>query len=590
MCLHAAAAMLLAVTPLAAFAEVVLFLDGQTHQASGKGTHPLWSVPTTFNDASGHTRRTSISNDTFALLVDGSGSMAFGFALPQGTGFVPGTYAGATGDATSVRGEATNRSGIHISILSRACHEEEGWIKIYESEIAADGSFSRLAMDFLHYCESGPAPLFGAIRINSDIPLTHAEPYAVAGKLQRATQGETVRLDALDSFSYSASSLTYLWEQIAGPPVQLFDAATRVASFMAPDVPVGGEELQFRLTVTDAENNSGSDVAAVHAHNPADPRTRAFIHSRIGDPVFRWWRLLYSQTIPTGDNADIEYTLDETEWSMWAVKMGTYGAQVNMNGGFRPRRDRGLDFAAITGSISADFQAPIGADSPGLYLNGQRHESNSTVVPWMQFAGFGAGCGTVVGAFQIHELEFDPPTSPFDHVIANKLAIDFVVHCLHEVVEPAISGSFRMNSAIPLHDGIVPPLPPSPPVSVTLTVSPNPAQVNQPVRFTWSSTNANFCYGFNGFPHEHPIPTSGSVTTTFAAAVEQQFYLRCLTSSTMGEAFADIRITDHPPPPPPPPPPPAARGGGGASGKLDLAWMLLALMLSSRGRRRAARE
>ena len=191
-----------------ASAETVVYLDGATQLAFGRGTSSLWSGPATFDDASGYQREVHVTGDQLGVWVLGQVRfIEIGISSPAGAGLAPGTYAGVR--------------TISATINNRSCSEQEGWFKIYESEFAADGSAVKLAIDGLHWCEHDQAPLFVAVRVNSTVPITRAEPYAIAGFLQHATQGETVTLDGLDSYSYTYSPLSYLWEQTEGPLVQL---------------------------------------------------------------------------------------------------------------------------------------------------------------------------------------------------------------------------------------------------------------------------------------------------------------------------------------------------------------------------------
>jgi len=59
-------------------------------------------------------------------------------------------------------------------------------------------------------------------------------------------------------------TLAYFWEQIGGEPVVLTAVDQAEASFSAPDVGVGGQAFEFRLTVTDGGNLKAQDTCIVN--------------------------------------------------------------------------------------------------------------------------------------------------------------------------------------------------------------------------------------------------------------------------------------------------------------------------------------
>jgi hypothetical protein len=581
----------LAATP--ARAETVILVDGSTMFSLGKGTSSLYGFPTVFDDSQPLSRQVTLSGDqiTIEIGVPASLHMHFDIKTPTGTRFSPGNYPAAALDNYGVHpSDPTDWTSVNGNVNSNGCTTTEGWVKVHESEFGSDDSIVRLAFDFLQWCDFIRAPLFVAVRVNSAVPLTRPEPYAFAGLKQHATEGETVTLDAWDSYSYAASPLTYLWEQIEGPAVAIANPAARRTTFVAPVVPVGGVPLRFRLTVTDAENESDTDIITIQAHHPSDPRTRALIHSRIGDPIFQYWREVYS---PNGlDSADLVQTLAESAFAMRGWVEGDSGLRIDMKGSFRPRRDRGVDLSATVGIVRGIFLAPWGhSPALGRYLNAQAVNPNWTTNPYMTFGGFALSCGDSTGAFEILELEFGGPPDPLNGTTtATKAAIDFVQQCAGATsLSPAITGSIRFNSAIPLHDGIVPSLPAAAPINAQLTISPNPAVVNQTVTFSWSAPNAAYCTGVNGIPQSptEALPASGSVTTTYVAATTQQFWLRCFTSNSMGQDTETLTVNDASPPPPPPPPG-GGGGGGGSMGFIELLAMLLGLLAVNSTRFRRA--
>lgn len=560
-------------------AETIVLVDGATQFELGKGTSSQWGFPTTFDDAQGTSRQVLYSDDRLEVQIGPPGFISMLVNGPTGSRLAPGTYADAGGtNMGALAGDPTAWTAKTVAINGRGCNESDGWVKVYESEFGASPTDVKLALDVLHWCDRDQAPLFIAVRVDSAVPLTRPQPYAVAGRTQYGTEGETVKLDAYGSYSYTGSPLRYSWRQVGGPAVVLSNSESRTATFTVPDVPPGGLPLTFQLTVTDAENDTDTDLVTVQTYDASDPRTRALLHSRAGDPIFAGWRELYANDPTAGDIKDLVYTLSESEFAARGWQFGTYGTHIEMQGSFRPRRDIGIDYPAVGTRLLGLFSAPRdSAPAPGRFVNGQSIDPNATTLPFITVASV-LQCNTSIGAFEILELEFGAP-EPGGGLTVAKAAIDFEQYCAGLDVKPPITGSIRLNSAIPLHDGIAPPLAQPSATTVRLTIAPNPVVVNAPVTFTWSSTNANYCYGFNGFPATGVLAPSGSVTTSFLAAEVQDYSIRCFTSNSVGEDVERLTVSNAPPPP-------SSGGGGGGGGSLGGGDVFVIVFFIVVGRRR----
>lgn len=93
-------------------------------------------------------------------------------------------------------------------------------------------------------------------------------PAARAGENLSVTVGEVVTLDGSRSADPEGGTLRYDWVQTYGEAVPLSGASGAVASFTAPSVDAGGTTLVFRLTVTDPEEKTGTDLVTVHVDPP----------------------------------------------------------------------------------------------------------------------------------------------------------------------------------------------------------------------------------------------------------------------------------------------------------------------------------
>ncbi len=86
-------------------------------------------------------------------------------------------------------------------------------------------------------------------------------PVADAGPDRSGVEAGTVTLDGSASFDPDGDPITFTWEQIGGPAVQLSGAGTAKATFTAAE----GETYHFRLTVRDDRNGAGIDRVTVTA-------------------------------------------------------------------------------------------------------------------------------------------------------------------------------------------------------------------------------------------------------------------------------------------------------------------------------------
>lgn len=88
-------------------------------------------------------------------------------------------------------------------------------------------------------------------------------PTAVAGQNQVVYEGASVALDGSGSSDIDGSIVGYQWAQIGGTGISINGASTSQASFTAPVVGLDGDNLTFRLTVTDEDGASASSNVTV---------------------------------------------------------------------------------------------------------------------------------------------------------------------------------------------------------------------------------------------------------------------------------------------------------------------------------------
>jgi K319-like protein len=95
------------------------------------------------------------------------------------------------------------------------------------------------------------------------------KPHADAGGDQTVDEGEWVTLDGEDSSDPNGGNLEYSWIQTGGPDVDLQDTSDPQAHFWSPYV-YDDEELQFSLTVRNAEGNSDEDSVSIRVNTDVD--------------------------------------------------------------------------------------------------------------------------------------------------------------------------------------------------------------------------------------------------------------------------------------------------------------------------------
>lgn len=107
-----------------------------------------------------------------------------------------------------------------------------------------------------------------------DVFVTHINqaPTADAGGPGPLTRDEfsTVTLNGSGSSDPEGDELAFSWAQTGGTSVALIDANMAVASFVAPGVGPGGEDLTFTLTVDDGEFTD-TDSVVIHVQMANDP-------------------------------------------------------------------------------------------------------------------------------------------------------------------------------------------------------------------------------------------------------------------------------------------------------------------------------
>jgi hypothetical protein len=106
-----------------------------------------------------------------------------------------------------------------------------------------------------------------SITVTDTAPPPNSAPTADAGNDQIVSEGDNVTLNGTSSSDPDGDTLTYSWNQTAGPVVVLSNSSTANPAFTAPDVDSGGATLTFELTVDDGNGGNDTDTVDILVQN-----------------------------------------------------------------------------------------------------------------------------------------------------------------------------------------------------------------------------------------------------------------------------------------------------------------------------------
>jgi hypothetical protein len=118
--------------------------------------------------------------------------------------------------------------------------------------------------DSFLYTVSDGKDVSGSAAVTINILPVNDAPVANAGPDRVVNEGETVILDATNSYDIDDELLNYAWVQLDGPTVSLSDPNAIQPRFAAIDVGLDSVTLTFQLTVTDAQGLEATDISSVN--------------------------------------------------------------------------------------------------------------------------------------------------------------------------------------------------------------------------------------------------------------------------------------------------------------------------------------
>jgi hypothetical protein len=274
-----------------------------------------------------------------------------------------------------------------------------------------NGSIKNLAINFKQNCEGGSKALFGAVRINSSLPLNVKGPFAIAGSPVEAIEGANVILNGSQSFKRDGTSLKYMWLQKSGPRVQLRGSTSATPSFTAPTgLPLGGAVLEFKLEVTDGISYADTDTVQVKVYSKSDRQNyiefRSQAHDYIGNGQYYRFNSTNTHFRFSGSQSGVHISLSSSD--SWTI-----------------------DMVPASGST---FKV-------GDYEGAERYPFQAAGKPGLSVSGNGRGCNTLTGRFNVTVAE----TDSIKNIIA--FGAEFEQHC--EGSTDALLGTIRYNCLDP---------------------------------------------------------------------------------------------------------------------------------------------
>ena len=104
--------------------------------------------------------------------------------------------------------------------------------------------------------------------VEVDVTYVNHQPTAVATGPAMANEGDPVHLDGSASTDPDQNTLSYSWSQVSGPDVvNLMGADTALPTFIAPQVPCGGQPVVMMLTVNDGYGGTDSKNVTINVAN-----------------------------------------------------------------------------------------------------------------------------------------------------------------------------------------------------------------------------------------------------------------------------------------------------------------------------------
>jgi hypothetical protein len=320
----------------------------------------------------------SHTGNTVSVSYNGTNQWTFDFAAPQNSALVAGNYE----DAGREGFQSPTKPGLDASGAGRGSNTLTGRFIVWEAVYSPTGDVVSFAADFCQHSDGAVPALYGIIRINSDVPLLVPGPHAAPGANSSAIEGDSVMLNGSNSTDYDGTIVSYQWQQLSGPSATLNSPLGAQTTFVAPPVPVGGQDLVFQLRVTDQAGRTDISDVTVHVASQYDPQFSIVFVSQAGDYI--------------GGGKTWKVTKDDGLFSI--ASNFDNGVTVNFDGD----SSWTLDFAGIG---NAPLQSGV------LYSNAALYPLQTVNQPGLDVYGDGRGSDTVTGQFYVLSIGYNADNS-----------------------------------------------------------------------------------------------------------------------------------------------------------------------------------
>jgi Calx-beta domain/Divergent InlB B-repeat domain len=313
------------------------------------------------------------------------------------------------------RFRSATHPGLDISGEGRGCNEVTGRFIVLEATYDGQGELLTFAADFEQHCEGGAAALYGAVRIDSAIPIV---PVLSMG----------------DAFAIEGGVMTFtvaLSEPASSPVTVHFETGDGTAFSGTQYVAATGD-----ITFTPPQTRKEIEVTTLNDGVTAkDKYFYARISGAAGIP------LAFAQaegTIYDGGGAVTYMILDSSPGDY--VGGGRWQKITRQDGAFLLERASHVQvqFSGTRAWVwDLNFWAPGGLGvPPGVYEGATRYPFNPPSQPGLAANGEGHGCGVLTGRFDVFESS------------STSFAAEFEQYC--EDWMPPLYGAVRYNSLVPL--------------------------------------------------------------------------------------------------------------------------------------------
>jgi hypothetical protein len=250
--------------------------------------------------------------------------------------------------------------------------------------------------------------------VEVDVTYVNHPPTAVATGPAVVNEGDPVHLDGSTSTDPDQNTLSFSWSQVSGPDVvNLMGADTALPTFIAPQVPCGGEPVVMMLTVKDGYGGTDSKNVTINVANVNQlPTATAGANQTVpegtgpvnlhgdgsdadGEPIsFQWTQIGEPDLGPLPSGQDVSFTAPNITGGDPSAPpiILTFRLTVTDSCNGSTTADTTVTVVNVPHAPTAVATGPLTANEGGdnVMLNGSQSsdpDSDPLTYAWMQTAG-----------------------------------------------------------------------------------------------------------------------------------------------------------------------------------------------------------